>query len=144
MAKDPDLDQFIALLRSPEASTRSIALRTLLARSSGEPELLSHLEALLSDRTPALLGLPFMFGELRALAAEVLGRERALQGISAPVEIASVPKPLRANQLAELRREAGVQSKPGVEGELETYRILRDAGKIPARNIYRDPATFKE
>ena len=140
---DPD-EGLIALLRSPEASMRARALSVLLAHPSGNPRDLLHIEALLTDCEPTVLSIPFVFGEVRSLAADVLVQERALQSVSEPVRIAGVPEELSANDLAKLAQEAGIQHGPGREGAIEAYRKLRDAGKIPTRDIDVDLAYLIE
>ncbi|APR87500.1 hypothetical protein A7982_12849 [Minicystis rosea] len=50
----------------------------------------------------------------------------------------------RADKPGELARNAGIERGPGLEGDIEAYRKLRDAGRIPTMDIILDPAYLIE
>jgi hypothetical protein len=96
---------------------------------------LPYLEELLDDKTPCLLGLPFVYGEIRWLAAQALAAEREAQGMTEPVYLENIVRPIYTDGISKAEREAGVEFKWGVEGVLENLAILRDMGYLPMYDL---------
>ncbi len=88
MYTDEELAETIRYLNHPEPQERAIMLVALWNWLSKDPRLLSHLEALLEDRTPCAFGRPRRLTEIRWLAAQALAAEYRAQGLRRPISLA--------------------------------------------------------
>lgn len=131
MFSDQEFNEFVKDMQSENLSLRVAGLKVLRQRPSGDKRVLSHLERLLEDKTPCLLSIPFVYGELRWLAAQALAAERAKLGINQPVYLWNVVKPLNSKGYATARRAANIKGEGGLEGVLKNLVILRDMGCLP-------------
>lgn len=103
------------------------------------PRLLALCEALLEDRTIALLSLPFSYGEIRWLAADAVASLRRVLNISVPVVIPDVFGPVSGAKAEELLKAAGLESKGGIDGVIEALESLAKMDRLPRRKITRTP-----
>ena len=131
MLANEDFIDLIQHLTGSDISLRAIALEDLWQYPSGDKRVLPYVEELLHDTTPCLLGIPFIFGEIRWLAAKALAAEREALGIGKPVRLWNVVRPIDMKEYTTARKAAQVELKPGVEGVLENIAILRDMGCLP-------------
>ena len=130
MLTDQDFSELTEDLRSEDLSLRVATLKAFRKLPSGDPRILPHLERLLQDKTPCVLGYPYIFGEVRWLAAHALAAERAALGINQPVRVQNVVKPINTAGIAYAEEVANVEFKGGVEGVLENLAILREMGYL--------------
>ena len=131
MLANEDFIDLIQHLTGSDISLRAIALEDLWQYPSGDKRVWPYVEELLHDTTPCLLGIPFIFGEIRWLAAKALAAEREALGIRKPVRLRNVVRPIDMKEYTTARKAAQVELKPGVEGVLENMAILRNMGCLP-------------
>ena len=131
MLTEQDFIEWVEDLRSDDPAWRAVTLRTLWDMPTGDARILPYVEQLLYDKTPCVLGLPYIFGEIRWLAAKALAAERKTQGISTPVHVQNVVQPIYSSIITAAEEAAGLEYKPGIEGILENFWILRDMGYLP-------------
>jgi hypothetical protein len=127
------LKEFTELLEdmnSNEFSLLVASLRDLWRYPSADPRVLPYLEERLNDKTPCILGYPYIFGEIRWLAAKALAAERAALGINEPVRV-RVVRPAETRDIIQGEYEAGIEARGGVEGLLENLALARDMGYMP-------------
>lgn len=86
---------------------------------------------MLHDKTPCVLGHPYVFGEIRWLAGQALAAERAALGISEPVQLPSVVRPAETMDIMRAADAAKFRLQGGVEGLLADLATLRDMGYMP-------------
>jgi hypothetical protein len=133
-----ELQHYIEFLNGTPRQ-RAISLQGISIDPSPDPRLLALCESLLSDRTIALLGLPFTFGEIRWLAADAVASLRRILGISAPVVIPDVFAPVSGGKAMGLLKAAGVEPKAGIEGTIEGLETLARMDRLPRQKITRAP-----
>ncbi len=93
-------------------------------------------ERLLEDTTLTVIGIPYRFGEIRAVAADTVWAIRASQGIDKVVIVPGALKVCTTNDVGNLAREAGIAMEGnGVEGVIRTFEKLVAANKVPRRDI---------
>lgn len=124
---DEDLAYTLEALTGDDAERCAIALRVLSDAPAGDERLLAPIEALLDDRRPCLIQIPFVYAEIRWLAAQALAAERGLLGIDAPVHLEAI-EPLTTNALAEAEERAGVR---GHGSALERFAQLQEIEALP-------------
>lgn len=118
-------------LTGEELSLRVAALKDFRRYPSGDRRILPYLERLLTDKTPCLIAIPFVYGEIRWLAAYALAAEREALGINQPVHLRNVVKPLNQADYAKALKAANIMGGGGLEGVLSTIATLRDDGYLP-------------
>lgn len=144
MLANEDFIDLVQHLTGSDISLRAIALEDLWQYPSGDKRVLPYVEVLLHDMTPCLLGIPFIFGEIRWLAAKALAAEREALGIRKPVRLCNVVRPIDMKEYTAARKAAQVELKPGVEGVLENIAILRDMGCLPLVDLNLYPKVKEE
>ena len=117
-----------------EVVWRAAALQDLWEFPSADPRILPYLEERLHDKTPCLLAIPYVFGEIRWLAAHALAAERAALGINQSVRV-TVVKPAETLDIMAAECKADIDGEGGVEGLLESLAILRDMGYMPMTEL---------
>ena len=128
---DPsDVDYWLQqLVATPRA--RALALQALSHLPIPDQRLLTACEHLLDDSTMTLLGIPYVFGEVRWCAADAVAALRSSLGLSTPVVLHDVFAPATTTQVGALAKEAGLTSKAGIDGVLEVLwrssKRLRDS-----------------
>ncbi|HEY9674064.1 MAG TPA: hypothetical protein V6D11_21680 [Waterburya sp.] len=135
MLNDGEFQELVEALHSKQLSIRVATLKTLQKHPSSDERVLQHIEALLNDKTPCVLMLPYRFGEIRWLAAQALAAERASLGNEEPVRLQNVVRPLDTEEFVGLREKAGVKSRGGVDGVLEALATLREMGQLPLYDL---------
>lgn len=116
---------------------RALALQGLSIAPMPDRRLLVLCEALLMDRTIALLGIPYSFGEIRWCAADAVASLRRVLNISEPVVIPDVFAPVSMDKAIQLVKEAGLKKTGGIEGTIEALEVLAKTDRLPRRKIQR-------
>jgi hypothetical protein len=142
--QESELEALIAALTSNDAEERATALRVGMQNPGGDLRLLPYLEALLEDRTPAVVSIPLLFGEVRWLAAQALLAERIANGDDTPIYVQAVVRPQTSDDLVRIAGEAGVQSSGGLAGSLELFGALNRRGYLPRYDIAENPAAYRK
>ena len=141
---DQEFTELVEDLTGDNFSLRVATLQVLWEEPSGDKRILPHLERFLHDKTPCLLGVPYIFGEIRWLAAQALAAEREVQGMTEPVYLQNIVKPIYTEGISLAEKAAGVEFKWGVEGVLENLAILRDMGYLPMYDLELWPRRSQE
>lgn len=81
MMTDQDFTEFVEDMMNGDITLRASSVEALWKLPTGDKRFLPYLEELLHDKTPCVLGLPYIYGEIRWLAAHALAAEREVQGI---------------------------------------------------------------
>lgn len=140
MMTDQEFGEFVQDMMNGDITLRAASLRALWKRPSGDERFLPYLEQLLHDKTPCVLGFPYVFGEIRWLAAHALAAEQEVLGITKPVRLQNVVKPIYTAGISQAEQAAGVEFKWGVEGVLENLAILRDMDYLPMYDLNLSPS----
>ncbi len=134
MLTDQELTELLEDMNSGEVSLLAAALKDLWRYPSADKRVLPYLEERLQDKTPCVLGHPYMFGEIRWFAAYALAAERAALGINEPIQV-TVVKPAETLDIMEAAHTANFDLQGGVEGLLADLAILRDMGYMPMEEL---------
>ena len=131
---EADVQFYVDVFAHGDRDARSIALRNLIELPTGDRRVADAIQPLLEDTTPVVLQIPYMFGEMRLLAAAALAAERAARGDNEPV-VVRTPMPLKTDQLEE-KRLALQLSRPTstgnpVNNDLALFALLREHGALP-------------
>lgn len=130
-----DFEETLQNLQSDDISLRAAVLKTLMISPIADRRIVPHLESLLTDKTPCLVSLPYMFGEMRWLAAQALAKEYQALGIAETVRLPGVVVPLSSQQLAKAEQDARLHGRGGVDGRLEIFQKLNEMGKLPLYDL---------
>lgn len=133
--READFQEFVEGLQSDDLLLQTATLKTLVMSPLRDQRILPYLEALLTDSTPCLVALPYMFGEIRWLAAYALAKERAVLRIEETVYLHDVVVPLDTQAVVALEKEAHIRGRGGVDGMLETFAQLRAMGILPLYDL---------
>jgi len=139
MLTEQELTEFVEDVNSERASNRASMLRALLNFRLADERVLPYLEQLIHDKSPCILGFPYMFGEVRWLAARALAKERAALGINKPVRLRNVVKPIDTAGIMKAEDAANLDGEGDVEGLLKSLGILRDMGYLPTYDLILRP-----
>jgi len=134
MLTDQEFTELLEDMNSGEVSLLAAALKDLWRYPSADERVLPYLEERLYDKTPCVLGHPYMFGEIRWFAAYALAAERAALGINQPIQV-TVVKPAETLDIIAAEYEAKIDGEGGVEGLLESLAVLRDMGYMPMKKL---------
>lgn len=132
-----DVDYLIEKLGSPNPTDRVRALQAIIREPIASPALLTATEKLLHDRELCVLQIPYLFGEIRIIAAEAVAAIRVQLGIKGLVEVPDAFPALKHDDVARLAEEAGLDIGTGNEGTLAALRTLLAMGRVPTRTIMR-------
>ncbi|MFI7583152.1 hypothetical protein ACH9DO_05090 [Kocuria sp. M1N1S27] len=134
---DPDAGnaELVAMLHSRQTSVRVATLQTLMEDPTGDAAVRSSVEDLLSDRTPAVVAIPALVGEVRWLAAQALSSERRAAGIDQAVVVDDVPLPRTPTELARSATAAGLPVKGGNEGAFSSWSALVARGALATEDL---------
>ena len=115
MMTEQEFCEFVEDMMNGDITLRAASLRALWKLPTGDKRLLPYLEQLLHDKAPCVLGLPYVFGEIRWLAAHALAAEREVLGITKPVRLQNVVKPIYTAGIsqAEQAGQSGSAAIPG-------------------------------
>jgi hypothetical protein len=133
-----DIEHYLQYLHGTPRQ-RGLALQGLSSIPVPDPRLLAICEALLEDRTIALLGIPYCFGEIRWCAADAVASLRRALQISEPVVVRDAFAPVSTAQAVRLAEAAGVTPKGEVEGIIGALETLAQMDRLPRRTITRTP-----
>lgn len=139
MLTDIDYAELSADLNGDDVSLRAVTLEAFWKLPSADKRILPDLERLLHDKTPCLLGLPYIFGEIRWLAANALAAEREALGIREAVRLPNVVIPIDTMGIMRVADAADVKVRGGVEGLIDTLGILQETDKLPRYDLYLPP-----
>ncbi|MGB0384030.1 MAG: hypothetical protein ACPGWR_04320 [Ardenticatenaceae bacterium] len=131
MLSNSEFSELIEDMSSEDLFLRASTLQVLRDSPSADERVVPYLESLLDDKTPTLIGIPFIYAEIRWLAAHALAAERAALGINQPVELQNVVGPIYTKHIIEAQQLANIDLRGGVEGMLESFAIVRDMGYLP-------------
>jgi len=131
-------------LTGSDLSFKVATLKDFWRYPSADPRLLPYLEDLIDDKTPCLLAIPYLFAEVRWLAAKALAASRSALEIREPVRLRNVVRPIDMKEYTRARKAAQVELKVGVEGVLENIAILRDMGYLPLTDLNLYPKVKEE
>ena len=140
MLTQEEFREVVKYLTSQEVGLRVAALKDLWQFPSADTRILPYLEDLLHDKTPCILGFPYIFGEIRWLAARALASERATLGISEPVQLPSVVRPAETMDMMRAADAANFRLRGGVDGMVADLAILRDMGYMPMIGLHYVPS----
>lgn len=140
MLTHEEFREVVKYLTSEEVMSRIGALKDLWQFPSADPRILPYLEDLVHDKTPCILGYPYIFGEIRWLAARALAAERAALGISEPVQLPSVVRPAEIMDIMRAADAANFTLRGGVDGLVADLAILRDMGYMPMVALHVVPS----
>ena len=116
MLTSEDFSEFVQDMIGDDVSLRADGLQVLWESPSADERVLPYLSRLLYDKSPCLLSIPYLFGEIRWLAAHALAAERAALGIQKPVCLPQVVKPLETGDIVRAEYAAGIEPRGGVDG----------------------------
>lgn len=126
-------------LTGDDLSLRVAALKDLWHYPSSDERILPYLEQFLHDKTTCIIARPYLFAEVRWLAANALAAERKALAIDQVVELQHVVRPLDMRTYNKARKAANISFRVGVEGVLENLSILRDMGYLPMYDLLLSP-----
>lgn len=144
MLTNQEFAEFVEDITSGNLSLIVATLEDLRDYPSADERVLPYLERLQYNKTPCILGIPLIFGEVRWLAAHALAAERAKLGIRKPIYLRNVVKPINTAGITYAEEAANIEFKGGVEGVLENLAILRDKGYLPLYDLYLPPPPLDE
>ena len=136
MLTNQEFNEFVEDITSQDLSIRVATLRVFWDYPSADERVLPYLERLLNDKTPCLLGHPYIFGEIRWLAAHALATQRAILGIQTPIHLPDVVDPVDTADIIHAERLAHIDGGAGVEGLLKSFAILRDREYLPLYDLH--------
>jgi hypothetical protein len=116
------------VLTCNDARRKAIALKIIMEQPSADPRQLPYIEALLDDRTPCIICIPYHYAEVRWMAAQALAAVRQACGIEERVRVEGVVLPLNTDELSQAASNSGLRP-PGTE-LVDCLPILRDAGLL--------------
>ena len=137
---DQDFNEFVEDMMNGDITSRASSVEALWKLPTGDKRFLPYLEQLLHDKTPCILGYPYIFGEIRWLAARALASERATLGISEPVQLPSVVRPAETMDIMRAADAANFRLRGGVDGMVADLAILRDMGYMPMIGLHYVPS----
>lgn len=138
--EEANIGKLLMRLESQNPRDRANVLRALATAPLADHRLLTAAERLLTDETLTLLSVPYVFGEVRCLAADAVAALRSALHSPDEVRLVQVPVSLSSDKIGALAREAGLEyAVGGIEGSLEMLHRLRELGLVPRRNLLRTP-----
>jgi hypothetical protein len=143
MLTDQEFSEFVEDMTVENISKKAAMLRAISKLPSADKRVTLYLERLLHDTTPCLLGIPYIFGEIRWLAAKALAAEREALAIRETVRLQNVVRPLNTMGIMRAADAANVRVRGGVEGLLETLGKLQEMDKLPLYDLYLPPLCLR-
>lgn len=137
MTSDDETAEVLEDLASDDPTTRVLVLLDLAEHPTGRPEVVAAVRRLTDDRTPAVIRVPYAFGEVRWVAAYALIAELRAQGRVEQISIEDIAEPLDVNELGVLELQAGI-NRGGLDGLRESYAELRDRGLLRTTTLVLD------
>lgn len=136
---EEETNEVLQFLVDPDPQTRFYALEAVNRQPSGNPTLRERVRESIADATPVIVGLPYIFGEIRWMAAKAYASERRASGVGKPLTI-EVTLPINIELLAVAATEAGLdfeQSvlREGARGYLPIFATLRERGLLKTATL---------
>jgi hypothetical protein len=131
--KEDERQHLLSLLRGDDKQRVAYVLEGLEGRPSGDVEIRAAVRALLEDRTPVRLWIPFEYGEIRWRAVRALSAERQAVGEPPMAMPEDVPLTLDGNQVSALSTACGMDRLRG--GSEVKYGAMRDRGLLPTHGM---------
>lgn len=129
--RDLAKEEIIKLLNSTNIPSRVTALQAILRQPIIDGDIELKLVELLKDTTPAVVAMPYQYGEVRYLAAIVLRQHYGYkQEIWNGIII-----PLYTDDLCEIADKQQLGYRGGVDGMLQTFSVLQKRGKLPTYKV---------
>ena len=143
MLSKQEFNEFVEDISSGHSDLIVATLKDLRDYPSADKRVLPYLERLLDDKTPCLLAIPYIFGEIRWLAAKALLAEREALGIGESIFVPNVVRPIDTKGVMRAANAANIAIRGEVEGVLETLALARDMGHVPMSDLilYPQPRT---
>lgn len=123
-------------LRSSNPRSRANMLRALTEHPPTDPAVISACEGLLEDRAITLLSIPYRFGEIRAVAAEVVWAIRNNLGIDDAVVVPDALPICSTNHVGAL---AARGDRDGTRRDRRRARDAREARRREPSTAQRPP-----
>ncbi len=125
-------------LNSDVANERARGLLWLSTAPDKSEEVVTRVEELLEDHSAAMIGVPYLFGEIRFLAAQALAVVRARMGNPELVKITDCPRTVTDRRIGSYAEPYDLKPMSGEK----LYAALRDLGALPTRDYVFDPAEY--
>ena len=124
-------NSFIKALEENDAMRVATWLSQITDDPSHNPDMIPHLEALLSDTRITMLSTPVAYGEIRWNAALALVMERQVQQIGEPTEVLkNTFSPMGIPEILFLLSDSSF-TLPGGDDWIIKLRGIRNAGNLP-------------
>lgn len=121
MLTHEEFTEIVKRLTGDDSFLQVAALEDLRDFPSEDQRILPYLESLLYDKSPCLIAIPFVYTEIRWLAAHALAAERAALGIREAVNLPNVLKPIDQSDYAKALEAANIMGQRGLEGVLSCH-----------------------
>ena len=141
MLNGNEFQELVEDLSSPDVSILVATLKTLCQDPVQDERVIPHLETLLNDTKPCVVMLPYRFGEICWLAAKALAAEYNASGFNKSVHLHNAIRPLDTDEIVSIASAAGIQTRSGIDGVLETFVTLRRMGQLPLGDLVLPPKT---
>ena len=135
MYTDSELTETITTLQNPDPAERAAILKALWTWPAQDSRLLPHIRGLLTDTAPCIFGSPVQIGEIRWLAAQVIFAEFKAQRRKESVCLEDVVKPLKATELVEIAKKAGIACDTNRAALLAAFVELQRLGQLPVTKL---------
>lgn len=126
-----------ATLRNGTPQEKAKAIWAMKGSPNATDDIVAALEGLLDDRTIVQMYIPYRYGELRFLVADVLASLRGRQENWDPVVLKDTFHPKTADKLGQLFQRAGIPE--GALGSAEMCAELLARGIISREDVVFDP-----
>jgi hypothetical protein len=130
-----EFEDLVGDLRSSEVDTRRCALIDVRDHPTGDCRVIPYLQSLCEDTAICVVSLPFLFGEIRWLAAHALAAEYRVAKLDTQVTL-RVIKPINTDEFVAIRDAASIVGKGGVDGVIKTLGQLQRLGLLPFYEIW--------
>jgi len=135
MYTDSELAETIANLQNSDPAERAATLKALWTWPAQDSRLLPHIRGLLNDTAACVFGSPPQFGEIRWLAAQVIFAEYKAQRRKERICLEDVVKPLKATELVDIAKKAGIACDANRAALLAVFAELQRLGQLPVTKL---------
>jgi hypothetical protein len=122
------MDDVRHTLQHGDATEKSNKLWAMRGRTELPEDVLAIVEKLTDDRSVARMYIPFRYGELRHLAAEIYAKMLFHLGRREPFLLKDSILPLKGDQLEAIRRRVGLSKS--YQGPIASFTELREQGLL--------------
>jgi hypothetical protein len=117
MLTGQEFTEFVEDITSGDLSPVVATVEDLRDYPSADARVLPYLSRLLYDKRACLVAIPFLFAEVKWLAAHALAAERAALGIQKPVRLRQVVTPLDTGGIVSAEYAAGIEQRQEVPAQ---------------------------